>query len=108
MGPLSEWYAAFLLGEPEKIELKHGYSQSEVARHLGVHYSAISNLLRKNQINRSKTCLLPSARCLVHLIQTPRNGRGKNWERGIHRDRRLIAISQVHTVRMGDEEVVCS
>ena len=27
--------------------LKHGYSQSEVARHLGMHYSTISNLLRE-------------------------------------------------------------
>jgi putative transposase len=35
--------------------LKHGYSQSEIARPLGIHYSTISNLLRKNQINRSKT-----------------------------------------------------
>jgi putative transposase len=27
--------------------LEHGYSQSEIARHLGMHYSTISNLLRK-------------------------------------------------------------
>jgi len=29
--------------------LKHGYSQSEIARHLGMHYSTISNLLRQKQ-----------------------------------------------------------
>jgi DNA-binding NarL/FixJ family response regulator len=27
--------------------LKHGYRQSEIARHLGMHYSTISNLLRE-------------------------------------------------------------
>ncbi len=35
--------------------LEHGYSQSEIARHLGMHYSTISNLLREKHINRSKT-----------------------------------------------------
>jgi DNA-directed RNA polymerase specialized sigma24 family protein len=29
--------------------LEHGYSQTEIARHLGMHYSTISNLLREKR-----------------------------------------------------------
>jgi DNA-binding transcriptional regulator YiaG len=36
--------------------LEYGYSQSEIARYLGMHYSTVSNLLREKQ-DRSKTSL---------------------------------------------------
>jgi putative transposase len=38
----------------EAVE-KHGYRQSELARHVGVHYSTISSWLRDNENARRKT-----------------------------------------------------